>query len=141
MLRYGNDIHRLLHGESCPGAHKEMGSHLLPPDLTVTVPPRTTRWTAEISGCSRIHDPRYQIHSKTQRVEEIVVWNHEAYRVHRRGTRQCAHFRSDPGIRRITGPPERKPQRDSTLCTSFGQTRLFPSVNRRVRDRILETGT
>src|SRR6267142_24388 len=118
MLRNENNIHRLWRGEWCPGAHKEMGSHLLPPDLTVTVPPRTRQCTAETS--SQVHDPRRQIHSKTQHVEEIVVWDH-AHRVHRRGTRQRPRFRSDPRIERITGPPEREPQRDTTLCTSFGQ--------------------
>src|SRR6267142_4628973 len=121
MLRNENNIHRLWRGEWCPGAHKEMGSHLLPPDLTVTVPPRTWQCTAET--LSQVHDPRRQIHSKTQHVEEIDVWNHEAHRVHRCGTRQCPQFQIDPGIERITGPPEHEPQPDTILCTSFGQAR------------------
>ena len=54
-------------------------------DLTVIVPPRTWQCTAETS--SQVHDPRRQIHSKTQRLGKIVAWNHVAHRVHRRGTR------------------------------------------------------
>ena len=121
MLSHKNDIHRLSRGEWYPGVHKEMGSHQVHPGLTVTVPPRTWQCTAETS--SQVHDPRRQIHSNTRRVEEIIVRSHEAHQVHRCGTRQRLRFRSDPGTRRITGPPEQEPQPDMTLCTSFGQAR------------------